>query len=573
MKKFFALLMAICLIMSLGVTAMAADETPSITINFKESGHTYEAYQVFAGNISDGKLVDIEWGDGVNGSALLTALQAIDAFEDCESAADVAAVLETYANDSAALDAFADVVGKNLVAAKAHTSVEGTAGTDGIVPYTISLTDPGYYIVKDKDGSTPSDGSATKYILQVLNAVSVNAKASTPGVDKEITGPTAPTKYSNGAIGDVVDFQVNSAVPNMNGYNKYYFVINDTMDKGLTFNDDVAITIGTTDLTEDTDFTVTSSVDSSTGVTSIQIVLKDFLNKYKDQAGDDIAVTYSATINEDVKIGPDGVENSAKLIYSNDPTYNSGGDDIPGDDEPVGETPKSTTKTFVTEVELKKVDKEGNTLSGAKFQIEGTALNTVKITGSKFEKNPYTLADGESAADSVSYYLLKNGSYTKTAPTELTASNYPEYDAEKGTPTYCKVNFVKYTEKATDVEYSGWVDENGKMAFTGLAAGTYTITELIAPDGYNLLKEPLELEITWTAPEDGKTACTWTYEVDGEEVAPEDGKTTICIEVINFSGTELPSTGGMGTTIFYIAGSLLVVAAAVLLLSKKRMHA
>lgn len=566
MKKFFALLMALCLVMSLGVTAMAADETPSITINFKEAGHTYEAYQVFAGNISDGKLVDIEWGTGVKGSDLLTELTALDAYKDCESAADVAAVLETFDDDSEALDAFAAIAGKHLNTV-AGTSTEGTADANGVVPYTIALSAPGYYIVKDKDGTTPSDGSATKYILEVLNDVSLNAKASTPEIIKEIVEGSTPTKFSNGAIGDNVPFQISSKVPNMDGYNKYYFVLNDTMDEGLTFNDDVAITIGTTELTED-DFTVTYSTDSSTGKTSIQIVLVDFLAKYKTQAGAAIAVNYSATINEDVKIGPDGVVNSAKLIYSNDPNYDYGGDDIPEDDEPVGETPDSTTITYVTEVELKKVDgKTKASLSGAKFKIAGEALNTTIITGSKFEKNPYTLADGETAADDVDYYLLKNGSFTKTAPTELTASNYPEYDAA-GTPTYQKVDFVNTVKKGDGVTYEGWVDENGEMSFTGLGEGEYTITELVAPDGYNLLKEPLTLVIDWAAPEEGETQCTWTYTVDGTEL-----KDTICIEVENLSGTELPSTGGMGTTIFYIAGSILVLGAAVLLLSKKRMHA
>ena len=96
----------------------------------------------------------------------------------------------------------------------------------------------------------------------------------------------------------------------------------------------------------------------------------------------------------------------------------------------------------------------------------------------------------------------------------------------------------------------------GKIAIDGLDADTYYLREIQAPAGYNKLAEDVEVVITGAAKADGSD--TLTYQ-------------TVVAEVNNQSGTELPSTGGIGTTIFYVVGSILVVAAIVLLVTKKRM--
>lgn len=101
--------------------------------------------------------------------------------------------------------------------------------------------------------------------------------------------------------------------------------------------------------------------------------------------------------------------------------------------------------------------------------------------------------------------------------------------------------------------------DSGKFTLEGLDSGTYYLNETAAPAGYNKLAQPITIVID----ENGV--------VNGE--ATEDG-TTVGVEevkILNQSGTELPSTGGMGTTIFYVIGSILVIGAAVLLVTKKRM--
>ncbi|MDO5400559.1 MAG: SpaH/EbpB family LPXTG-anchored major pilin [Eubacteriales bacterium] len=100
--------------------------------------------------------------------------------------------------------------------------------------------------------------------------------------------------------------------------------------------------------------------------------------------------------------------------------------------------------------------------------------------------------------------------------------------------------------------------ENGKFTLKGLDAGTYYLHEIKAPDGYNKLAGP----VTITIDENGKVNAT-TDEPNGVEE----------VKVLNQSGTELPSTGGVGTTLFYIFGGILMVGAVVLLITKKRMNA
>ena len=117
-KKLLAMILSMIMVLAMAAPAFAAEGNYSITITNDASGHTYEAYQVFAGDLSGETLSNVTWGDGVNGDALLTALKADDtigtSFADCKDAADVAEVLATFSDDSVNLDAFAAVVGDSL---------------------------------------------------------------------------------------------------------------------------------------------------------------------------------------------------------------------------------------------------------------------------------------------------------------------------------------------------------------------------------------------------------------------------------------------------------------------------
>lgn len=565
-KRVLALVLALTLLLAMSATVFAADDTYTITISGDNvvAGHTYEAYQIFKGDLAekDSKTIlsNIEWGNGVNGDALLTALKADTTlgndFKDCTTAAQVADVLATYGSAAGKTQQFAKLAGANL-----NTTVAGTSSWNGSgTNYSISSLAPGYYLVKDKDDSALSSDAYTRYILQVVHNVTVNAKTDVPTVDKNIKEGDTSVKANDASIGDVINYEVKSAVPDMTGYTKYFFVLNDTMSKGLTFNNDVAVTIGDTTLDADK-YTVAYNTDTATGITTIEIVIKDFINYTK---GDAILVTYSATLNQDASLDPvAGNPNKVQLTYSNNPNVDGNGDpqnpDKPGEGAPTGKTPESETKTYVTGIKLTKVDgqNKNQTLTGAKFEIKGDGMKVVLVNNEMYKES----ANG-------TYYMLKNGTYTTTEPvTDKKNAGYNADQYDDVNQKYEKVTAVTKDTVNTKVNATGYVDENGVLTFEGLGEGTYTIKEIVAPNGYNLLKAPIKVEIKANATFD---KCEWTVTADGNRVTADKNLYAFLIE--NKSGAELPSTGGIGTTVFYVLGGLLVVCAGVLLITKRRMN-
>ena len=127
----------------------------------------------------------------------------------------------------------------------------------------------------------------------------------------------------------------------------------------------------------------------------------------------------------------------------------------------------------------------------------------------------------------------------------------------------------------TTRQFTAYVDDNGLLNLAGLPAGTYTISEIKAPNGYNLLTDPITIVIEWAQPSADSTdmKCVWTVKKDGEALSSEDvnGKALYKFTVENQKGSLLPSTGGIGTTIFYVIGGILVIGAGILLVTKKRM--
>ena len=121
----------------------------------------------------------------------------------------------------------------------------------------------------------------------------------------------------------------------------------------------------------------------------------------------------------------------------------------------------------------------------------------------------------------------------------------------------------------TSVDIKAFVDENGYLTFEGLGEGTYTITETTVPAGYNKASD-MEVIIEWN-PDAVDPNKMWTATVGGNSLTFNDAEGVFDLTIKNQSGSELPSTGGIGTTIFYIVGGALVLFAVVLLVTKKRM--
>ena len=570
-RKLTAVLLSLVMLLALVVPASAA-ENYSITIRNDKEGHTYEAYQIFAGTVSsdaatDGEtggpmLGDITWGSGVNDAShaeLLAALKAdatigaLAGMQDAADAAAVAAALDEANAETAA--AFADVVSDYLAAAptgQTNTMADGN--------YIIQGLPAGYYLVKDQDGSLQGEAdTATDYIVQVLGNVAMEPKDSDiPTLEKKVydeefavndEAKTYGEGYNDVAdwnIGDRVPFKLIGSIPDMDAYDTYQYIFHDTISAGLrldmaSFDVYVAqeknqdpVALGWAEIPA-ANYELTETAD---GFTLAIDNLKEF--PYVNGEGRKyILVFYDAVLNEDAVIGLDGNPNTAYLEFSNDPN---------GDG--TGQTEDDKVIVFTYELDGTKVDGEDETtkLEGAQFVLlNGAKSEAAVVVGGKVTE------------------WIKFG--TQADGTELEIPTTYE-------------GWTALAQQHTGLILTSAADGTFKIA--GLDDGTYFLREIQAPNGYNLLEDDVQLVITgqeWDGdPATALRGLNMTFNVvDAEEVPTEvEGVLvggTVGITVENNQGATLPETGGMGTTLFYIIGGLLVVGAGVLLVVRIRMKA
>ena len=522
MKRLLGVLLAAVMVLAMNITAFAAD-TYTITINNSNSGHQYEAYQVFSGELSGNILSNVEWGTGVKESELLTALQS-DAtigseFSLCTTAPDVAKVLEGFTSNRSDIDAFAAVVGKHLSATAAGTS--GTESSEG--KYSITGLSAGYYFVKDKNVVSGNDAS-TKFILKLVKDTEVTPKSSVPNVEKKVqegdyeANDGYGTGYNDVAdwnIGDAVPFKLIGTLPSTyDDYDTYKYVFHDTLSAGLTYNNNVKVYYASNQ--EGTDKQdITSSFLTNPSGNEITVTCENLKNVTGVTKNSYIIVEYTATLNADAVIGLDGNTNEVYLEFSNNP--NAGGEGK------TGNTPPDKVIVFTYELDTTKVDGEDNTkLPNAEFKLKNsegkwvTVDSAGKVTG---------WVEGED-----------NGSTLKS-------------------------------------------DGQGLFKVIGLDDGTYYLKETKAPDGYNELKNEIVIVISATT-SNGQgwngtpaNALTKLDVTAGGKAGTGNANSGIAgITVENNKGATLPETGGIGTTIFYVVGGILVIGAAVLLITRRRMN-
>lgn len=544
---------------SVGSMTAWADTTYTLTVATDDvSTRTYEVYQIFTGDLSGDVLSNLAWGNGIT-PAGQTALGDAGTY----AATITEANAPTIAN---ALSAYLNSTNKQMVGAKATGETTDLASLTGL--------SAGYYLIKDVTDFNGTEDANSRYLLKVVKNQTISPKKDVPQLTKKIgTDFTTGTTANTACIGDTVPFVLQSSVPDMTGYNKYYFVINDDMDSGLTFNSDseVSVTIGTKTLTRKTSSTTGNEwFDVQTGTAAnghtLQIVFNDFL-QYSNLKNQTITVKYSATLNENAELYSNSNDNTVSLTFSNNPNYDYDGNvdndnpnEPPTDTDgnptvPTGKTPDSKTETFTTALKLTKVDGDDNTitLANAKFRLSGEGLQAVKVD------NKYYKLD--STADPA-YYQLADGSFTTTAPTTATSSSYASTTNKykEVTDSTEKTNLQKVsTEIVTGAD--------GIISFNGLAPGNYTLTEIEAPPTYNKLASPISITITGSA----SATPAWTATINGSLASFDSTNKVFTANIENNKGIELPGTGGVGTTIFYIIGGLMISGALVLLIVKKRM--
>ncbi len=491
MKKFASLLVVLALVMSLATTAFAATVT-------NENKHNYVAYQILSGTQAEGsvELGNVVWGSGVDGDALLAALQdACDYFDSCATAQDVANVLSGKADNCAEAKKLADVAA-SVAGCLKDVKTEIAAGAA-----SVELA-AGYWLLVDV--TAPGVGDAKNAaLLQVTNDgdITIATKANAPTVDKTVND-------NDVNIGDTVEFTLTATMPSMlEGYDTYKVIFHDTMSAGLTFKELVSVTVdGGSDVKSSFVLDpVVPSANATTGETEFTVSCENVLaTAVGATAGSKIVVTYTAVVDQDAVIGTEGNPNKVHLEYSNDPNWNG------TDNEPTGKTPEDEVKVYTWQIPVFKY-----------------------ING---ENGPEGLAGA-------GFTLYKDEACTEGKEVKLS----PAKDEEGQTIA----NVYKVDPQGTVTEIK--TDNTGRFEIEGLEKGTYYLKETTTPAGYNTCGN-----VTVTIGEDGVLTV-------GEDTVTE-------VAILNQAGTVIPETGGMGTTIFYVCGGIMVLAAVVLLVTKRRMH-
>lgn len=516
---------------------------------FKVFDATWDGHSAYTYSLSD------EFAAPTSPSFLAAAGTALG--QTFTTVADLLGYLQPLANDSSTMFTFAkavmDFAATNSIAPTDSWTWKAADGT-GVTSVTFDGQGAGlgmgYYLVLGSVGATVlgGTGSVTSAAILLTNDTPdpfiVQLKLDMPDVDKFVYDTTLETwgKATDVNIGDTVNFKLTSKVPNMVDYTTYTFIMHDSLSAGLTIDTDslcsivnnFKVTIGSNDLTCGTDYKVTIDTTppvTSTGSTDIAI---SFLNMKSYTTGDDITVTYDATLNSNALVSyPDDLKpnpNAVTLEYSNNPY----------------DTNDSTNTNTTTEHDVDVYTYEMQVFKYAQ--------------GATPDDPPVALAD---AHFQICTTLPVNNACDAASTIKLTPP------ATAGDP------FVVDTSgHATNTDLvSG---DDGMIKIIGLDEGTYYLVETAAPEGYNPLTAPVKVLITATKSVDADNAIEEITAVSGSyylnpmaDPLPMGGAgDTLNIE--NNAGAHLPSTGGMGTTIFTVAGIVLILAALTFLIVRRK---
>ena len=500
MKKLFAVLVALALVLTMGTTFAFAAEKGTITIENAVVGAEYNVYKMlnFEPSNDDGSkgVYTIEPG-WENFFASADAQAYFDVVTNGEKTtvslkSGVTAVDQALAQ--AALAYAKDA--KNGISAAKTGSISKDDSTAERGTVTIEGLDLGYYAI---DTTVGTMGALTRASNE-LKAVEKNEK---PSIDKLVQEDKDDSwgKVNDADISQEVNYKSTITV----GLGAVNYIMHDTMEEGLTFiPDSVVITDSNgKELTAGVDYTVYEGGYKADGHTFDIVFADSYISTLKQ--GDTITVEYSATLNDDAVIGnvDNGNENEVYLSCGEKSEW---------------ETEKQYTSTFTWEIDISKIDGETKEkLAGAEFQL------VLKKT-----------VDGEEVESFVKFEETAEGSNIY----KVVATDAAENDEGTVITT----------------------DATGEFNIEGLDEGKYYLRETKAPEGDNMLADAVTISIESQYVEADRTA---SYTVDGE--------TPATIEVENNTGELLPETGGIGTTIFYVVGGLLMLAAFVVLVSKKRM--
>lgn len=516
-SRFMAVLMAMTMILSMSMTAFAAEAPKgTLTVNNTVAGKTLDLYQIFTAT-KNGDNVAYTLNSAYEGffknNTRIPGSESLTGEALSEKAYEY--VKTQVGTDGKSGTGFAkEILGWILenatTVATTHTTATTTAGST-----VISGLEYGYYVVYPLGATDTSaapgeqDYTSVASLVSVTGDTSINMKSNYPTVVKKVNDKNADDVN----IGDTVTYTLTSKVPDMTGYTSYIFNFKDTLSAGLTFKEITSVKVGETTITkvdagQEADNTYTLTQDGQ----NITITMNNFLASNKDNTGKEIKVTYTATLNKDAVTGFDANKNSATVEYSNKP-----GTDNKGESEP-SIVDVHTFNFTIFKYYLKDETKTG--LAKAEFEL-------------------YKANKAGDAADTnakINIVKVKDGEYRQATPEEAAAEGFK-----------------------SDVIVSG---TDGKVLVKGLDAGTYYLRETKAPEGYNKLLSDIKVEIK--ANYDETTGKLTSYSVDytyngttttGTAITNKDNSPEVAVE--NKTGAQLPSTGSKGALMVTLAGIVL----------------
>ena len=407
-------------------------------------------------------------------------------------------------------------------------------------------------------GGNSVDASSDSIPNSVTGAAAV-AKKSTIELTKEGTDTTTvdDNNHETVAVGDTVNFTINTTIPPFATYKKPVFKVTDKLSDGITLGAEADIKVTTP---ADAVYTVEKVDDQNFTITFDETYLKGIA------ANTPVVIEYPATITSDAVNSVNPENNTVTLLYQHDPNSDSDDDD---DLEKVRDITNHYSFTI-----------DGNLLGNDNYSATEVVKIGVSADGTEIEET-VTLDNGESvgALEGATFKLVYAGTddVVKTKDASGTVITWDENKIKTGA--------------------------DGRMTITGLDAGKYELVEVKAPAGYIKMQDRIPVEIIANVKpvtyvdEEGCTIKTTELEsyqikIDGKETASytitnskdvTEASSSIGDSVVgtddesgkikNTKGVELPSTGGIGTTLFYIIGAILVVGAGILLVTRRRMSA
>lgn len=556
-SRFMAVLMAMTMILSMSMTAFAADAPKGIlTVNNTVAGKTLDLYQIFTAT-KNGDNVAYTLNSAYEGffQSKITDASTLTGEALSEKAYDY--VKTQVGTDGSNGAAFAkDMLGWILDSKNNITATKTVVTT---APSTqISDLAYGYYLVYPKGATDTSTApgkqtytSAASLVNITAETATINMKSNYPTVDKKIIPAQSGSGITIGAIvngnwegnhqmelddenesedtiaphsesdekkagdfgiGDTVTYQLTSKVPDMTGYNSYTFKFSDTLSKGLDLKEVLSVKVGNTTLTAKKSGTNTYALAYDQAKRTLTVTLNDFYTSYKNRTGETITVVYTATLNKDAVIGMNPNTNKAVVEYSNNPSTGGTGTSEPSIVD------VHTFNFTIFKYYLKDETKTG--LANAEFEL--------------YKANEA----GDAADENAKINIVDEG---KGVYRQATA------DEAKATG-FTSVKIVS--------------DADGKVLVKGLDAGTYYLRETKAPEGYNKLLSDIKVEIK--ANYDETTGKLTSYSVDytyngtkttGIAITTKDNSPEVAVE--NKTGAQLPSTGSKGALMVTLAGIVL----------------